>query len=78
VNRPSPGLTVIVQLQGHPNMTKKYFCFVLILPEIDCLVSSVAEPHHFYAAPAPGKIFDAALALALAPTLLYSEAKFLK
>jgi hypothetical protein len=36
--------------------------------------SSVAEPHHFYAAPAPGKNFDAAPA----PTLLYSKAKFLK
>jgi hypothetical protein len=36
---------------------------------------SVAEPHHFYAAPAPGKNFDAApapaaSAPALAPTLL--------
>jgi hypothetical protein len=40
---------------------------------------SVAEPHHFYAAPAPGKNFDAApAALAPAPTLLYSKAKFLK
>jgi hypothetical protein len=49
---------------------------------------SVAEPHHFYVAPAtdpatdpaPGKNFDAAPAPApaLAPTLLYSEAKFLK
>jgi hypothetical protein len=40
---------------------------------------SVAEPHHFYAAPAPGKKFDAAPAApALAPTLLYSKAKFLK
>jgi hypothetical protein len=43
---------------------------------------SVAEPHHFYAAPAPGKIFDATpasaapVALALAPTLLHSKAKF--
>jgi hypothetical protein len=37
---------------------------------------SVAEPHHFYAAPAPGKNFDAAPA-APAPTLLYSKAKFL-
>jgi hypothetical protein len=45
------------------------------------LISSVAEPHHFYAAPAPGKNFDAApaaLAPAPAPTLLYSKAKFLK
>jgi hypothetical protein len=43
------------------------------------LRSSVAEPHHFYAAPAPasGKNFDAATA-APAPTLLYSKAKFLK
>jgi hypothetical protein len=45
--------------------------------------SSVAEPHHFYAAPAPGKNLDAApapapLAPAPAPTLLYSKAKFLK
>jgi hypothetical protein len=35
---------------------------------------SVAEPHHFYEAPAPGKNFDAALA----PTLLYSKANLLK
>jgi hypothetical protein len=35
---------------------------------------SVAEPHNFDAAPAPGKNFDAAPA----PTLLYSKAKFLK
>jgi hypothetical protein len=42
--------------------------------------TSVAEPHHFYAAPAPGKNFDAASAApaAPAPTLLYSKAKFLK
>jgi hypothetical protein len=43
--------------------------------------SSVAEPYHFYAAPAPDTNFDAALAApapALAPTLLYSKAKFLK
>jgi hypothetical protein len=36
------------------------------------VITSVAEPHHFYAAPAPGKIFDAAPAAA-APTLLYSN-----
>jgi hypothetical protein len=46
-------------------------------------MNSVAESHHFYAAPAPGKIFDAAPAPAvpapaLAPTLLCSKAKFLK
>jgi hypothetical protein len=43
--------------------------------------SSVAEPYHFYAAPAPGENFDAApapVAPAPAPTLLYSKAKFLK
>jgi hypothetical protein len=49
------------------------------------VVGSVAEPLHFYAAPAPapGKNFDAApdpaaLAPAPAPTLPYSRAKFLK
>jgi hypothetical protein len=40
-------------------------------------LTSVAELHHFYAAPAPGKNFDAAPA-APAPTLLNSKAKFLK
>jgi hypothetical protein len=40
---------------------------------------SVAEPHHFYVAPAPGKNLYTAPALAApAPTLLYSKAKFLK
>jgi hypothetical protein len=43
---------------------------------MNILFSSVAEPHHFYAPPAPGKNFDAAPAPA--PTLLYSKAKFLK
>jgi hypothetical protein len=43
------------------------------------LLISVAEPHHFYAAPAPGENFDAAPAPAApAPTLLYGKAKFLK
>jgi hypothetical protein len=46
-------------------------------------MTSVAEPHHFCAAPAPGKNFAAAPApavpaLAPAPTLLYSKAKFSK
>jgi hypothetical protein len=36
--------------------------------------SSVAEPHPFYAAPAPGENFN----MAPAPTLLYSKAKILK
>jgi hypothetical protein len=38
------------------------------------VLASVAKPHLFYAAPAPGKNFDPAPA----PTLLYSKAKFLK
>jgi hypothetical protein len=43
------------------------------------LTNSVVEPHHFYAAPAPGENFDAAPAAPTpAPTLLYSKAKFLK
>jgi hypothetical protein len=41
---------------------------------MNILFSSVAEPHHFYAALAPGKYFDAAPA----PTLPNSKAKFLK
>jgi hypothetical protein len=43
--------------------------------------NSVAEPHHFYAPPAPGENFDAAPAApapAVAPILLYNKAKFLK
>jgi hypothetical protein len=41
------------------------------------VTSSVAELHHFYAA--PGNNFDAAPAApAPAPTLLYSKANFLK
>jgi hypothetical protein len=40
------------------------------------LYFSVAEPHHFYAAPAPGENFDAAPAPAR--TLLHSKEKFLK
>jgi hypothetical protein len=49
-------------------------------PRFQVIVTSVAEPHHFYAAPAPapGKNFDAAPAPAPAPTLLYSKAKLLK
>jgi hypothetical protein len=37
--------------------------------------NSVAEQHHFYAAPAPGKNFDVVMA-APAPTLLYNKEKF--
>jgi hypothetical protein len=47
-----------------------------ILIKVTCKTSSVAEPHHFYAVPAPGENFVAAPAPA--PTLLYSKAKFLK
>jgi hypothetical protein len=55
--------------------TGKYLSFGVI----NILFSSVAEPHYFYAAPAPGKNFDAAPApVALAPTLPYSKAKILK
>jgi hypothetical protein len=36
------------------------------------------SPISFYAAPAPGKNFDAALAAPAPGTLLYSKAKFLK
>jgi hypothetical protein len=46
-------------------------------PALDIRLTSVAEPHSFYAAPAPSENFDAAPA-APAPTLLYSMAKFLK
>jgi hypothetical protein len=43
------------------------------------LKTSVAKPHHFYAAPAQGENFDPAPAPApAAPTLLWSKAKFLK
>jgi hypothetical protein len=61
---------------------------------MNILFSSVAEPHHSYAAPALGENFDAAPAPAaptlapapaaptpapaLAPTLPYSKAKILK
>jgi hypothetical protein len=41
---------------------------------ISILSISVAEPHHFYAAPGPGKNFDAAPA----PTLVYCKAKLYK
>jgi hypothetical protein len=41
--------------------------------------TSVAEPHHFYAAPAPGENFEAAPAAPVpAPTLLCSRSKIFK
>jgi hypothetical protein len=50
---------------------------LFIISETRVNLTSVAEPHHFYAA--PGKNFDAAPdPAAPAPTLLYSKEKFLK
>jgi hypothetical protein len=46
------------------------------ISRLHTIATSVAEPHHFYAAPAPGKNFDAAPAPA--PTLLYLKTKILK
>jgi hypothetical protein len=41
--------------------------------------TSVAEPHHFHGAPAPGKNFDAAQApTAPAPTLIKSNPPFIQ
>jgi hypothetical protein len=45
-----------------------FSCFILMIE------TSVAEPHHFYAAPTASENFDEAPA----PTLQYSEPKFLK
>jgi hypothetical protein len=57
------------------SQNKICLCKILWLPLYDAVVfSSVAEPHHFYASPAPGKYFDAAPA----PTQLYNKGKFLK
>jgi hypothetical protein len=53
------------------------FWFLMLITTGTVVRNSVAELHHFYAAPAPGENFDAAPA-APAPTLLYSKAKFLK
>jgi hypothetical protein len=55
-------------------MQKLVLTYVRFKFWLSCVLRSVAEPHHFYAAPAPGKNFDAAPA----PTLLYSKEKFLK
>jgi hypothetical protein len=49
------------------------FFLVTKCPAFQFILISVAEPHHFYAAPAPGENFDAAPAPAApapAPTLL--------
>jgi hypothetical protein len=51
-----------------PTETTPLSCFVY---------TSGAEPHHFYAAPAPGENFDVAL-VAPASTLLHTKAKFLE
>jgi hypothetical protein len=57
-----------------------YSQLMLVVNQLVCwkMEISVAEPHHFFAAPAPGKNFNAAPDPAQAPTLLYSKAKFLK
>jgi hypothetical protein len=66
-------------LQRFSIYTKTIFGSLL---RLGTFIPSVAEPHHFYVAPDPGKNFDAAPAApaapAPAPTLLYSKAKFLK
>jgi hypothetical protein len=54
---------------------EQYFRYLFFLK--GCVCRSVAESHHFYADPAPGKNLDAAPgAPALAPTLLHGKAKF--
>jgi hypothetical protein len=73
---------------GEPRSTRSHYSIYQLMfrPESSLhphAITSVAEPHHFYAAPAPapapGENFDAAPAApAPAPTLLYSKAKFLK
>jgi hypothetical protein len=68
-------------VRGSNDPAETLFAWSLLPPNL--VFCSVAEPHHFYAspAPAPGKNFDAApdpAALAPAPTLLYSKEKFLK
>jgi hypothetical protein len=68
---------IMVQKKRTCNVRKSWFTFVNQSPR-SLVVISVAEPHHFYAAPAPGKNFDAAPAPAPAPTLLYSKTKIWK
>jgi hypothetical protein len=63
------------------SVIKKMFPFLYYFFNLYILVHAIsfAEPHHFYAAPVPGKIFDAAPAPAApVPTLLYGKAKFFK
>jgi hypothetical protein len=65
--------------RGHPRFSIRNRRNITIKPPApqQCTIrKSVAEPHHFDAAPAPGKNFDAAPAPA--PTLLFSKTKFLK
>jgi hypothetical protein len=81
-----PGLTRFCAIQPNfvlaATMEINYEEVLKSLDQTNCCVSevfSVAEPHHFYAAPAPGKIFYAASAPAApAPTIMYSKANFLK
>jgi hypothetical protein len=51
-------------------MFAKIFVFVKNYCKYVCVLDSVAKPHRFYAAPAPGENFDLAPA-APAPTLLH-------
>jgi hypothetical protein len=68
-------LQCFLSLSAHVCKREMLCCFIVCFK---CFLNSVAEPHHFYAAPAPdpapGKNFDAAPA----PTLLYSKENFLK
>jgi hypothetical protein len=80
-----PNLLLLI---GRQRFIASRVTFVYSVCHLHCfekafITTSVAEPHHFYAdpAPAPGENFDAAPVLAApapAPTLLYSKAKFLK
>jgi hypothetical protein len=60
-----------MRLQCLTHAINVYVYLSSILQAMDVMIS-VAELHHFYAAPAPGKNFDVTPA-APAPTLLYSK-----
>jgi hypothetical protein len=64
--------TIITNLKAlHAKVGGKKFNLTVIIFSCPSFKDSVAEPHHFYAAPAPGKNFDAAPA----PTLGYCIAR---
>jgi hypothetical protein len=61
-----------------PNFKKIYISTYNVGNLAESLIYSVAEPHHFYAAPAPCENFDAAPATAApvpAPAVQYSKSK---